>query len=129
MIEPRGGLSLGFEPLAIGATGELAAEDHLHGHFAAQADLRGAIDDSHAAAAQLFGQLIIAESRGKLKRVAGKVVGDRVRWLNERRATAGGPGDDDYAPELAQVAGKRRMIPALDFQIDGFAALHAIGEL
>ena len=61
VLEPRGGLGLGAEPGAVRVGGEVRFADHLQRDDAVQALLPGLVDDAHAAAAEFFEQLEVAE--------------------------------------------------------------------
>ena len=122
MIELRGGLGFGFEAIAVGLGRELAAQNHLHRDFAAQTRLHRAIDDAHAAAAELLEQFVIAKAGGQLQKIAGEV-GRRWTWWRGGFAAARGPGHGDDAPKFAQFCRKFRMAEAFGFEIDGFSPL------
>ena len=61
VVEQRDGLGLVLEPAQVGVVGQHAGLDHLEGDGSVEADLPGLVDDAHAAAAQLFLNLVIAE--------------------------------------------------------------------
>ena len=61
VIEQRDGLGLVLEPAQLGVVGQHAGLDHLEGDGPVEADLPGLVDDAHAAAAQLFLNLVVAE--------------------------------------------------------------------
>ena len=62
MLQTGGGAGLGLKSLDGFCTGELAEGEQLHRHDAVQVDLPCAIDHAHAALADLFQQLVIAET-------------------------------------------------------------------
>ena len=61
VVEQRDGLGLVLEPAQLGVVGQHAGLDHLEGDGPVEADLAGLVDDAHAAAAQLFLDLVVAE--------------------------------------------------------------------
>ena len=71
MVEPGRGFGLATKSGEIGPAGEVAAQEHFEGDRAAEALLRGAVDDAHTAAADLLDQLVIAEG-GRKRRRAGR---------------------------------------------------------
>ena len=61
VVEQRHGLGLIAEAAQLVVAGEQAGLDHLQGHGPVERDLAGLIDDTHAPAAQLAPDLIVAE--------------------------------------------------------------------
>jgi hypothetical protein len=56
---------LGAKPLPVRRRSEVASQDHLQGHDAVEADLPSLVDNAHAAAGDLFEQLVIAEGSSR----------------------------------------------------------------
>ena len=81
MIELRGRLGLGAEALHIGVVGELTCEDHLQGDGAIERFLPRLVDDAHAAAADFFEQVVVAEVLD-LRAGAGCAVEPHRRRIN-----------------------------------------------
>lgn len=65
MLELRGGFSLGPEAREVRRGRQPSGQNHLQRDRAVQTDLRCAIDDSHAAATDLFEQFKIADAARK----------------------------------------------------------------
>ena len=61
VAEPGGGLRLGLEAADQLGRGQVAGQDHLHGHGAVEALLPGLVDHAHPAPADLADQLVRAE--------------------------------------------------------------------
>ena len=61
VVEQRHRLGLVLEPPQLVVAGQDAGADHLEGDGAVEADLAGAVDDAHAAAAELGVDLVVAE--------------------------------------------------------------------
>jgi hypothetical protein len=58
VLETSGGLGLGLEARLLLVAGVGPGADHLQRHLALQGDLKSAIDNAHAAAAELFEDLV-----------------------------------------------------------------------
>ena len=61
VVEQRHRLGLVLEPPQLVVAGQDAGPDHLQGDGPVEADLAGAVDDAHAAAAELGLDLVVAE--------------------------------------------------------------------
>ena len=61
VVELGGGLGLGLEAPQVGRGGELAGENHFQGDDPVERRLPRLVDDAHAAAGDLFQQLVVAE--------------------------------------------------------------------
>ncbi len=61
MIQLRRGFGLGVEPLHVLFASELTGQDHLQRDDPIQIDLPRFEDDAHAAAGNLFQQLVVTE--------------------------------------------------------------------
>ena len=93
MLQAGDGLRLGQESGAGLGAGMATAQDHLQDAGAIQADLPGAVDDSHPAAAQLTQDLVARDGRGgghsvgALRRAAAVAgLGTRVGPSSDRRS-------------------------------------------
>ena len=62
VTEPRDGLGLGAEPIAVLGIGVTALEHHLDRHETAELRVAGLVDDAHAAASQDREHLVIADT-------------------------------------------------------------------
>ncbi len=62
VLQLGGGGGLGVEAVAVVGVGESAAEDHLQGDGAVEADVAGLEDDAHAAAADLLDEFVVGEA-------------------------------------------------------------------
>jgi hypothetical protein len=60
MIEPAGGLCLALKTVPLRFAGELAGQNHLQRHDAAQRRLTGPVDHPHSAAGDFLQQLVAA---------------------------------------------------------------------
>jgi hypothetical protein len=65
MEQPRGRLGLHLKPLQLAGAGKVAGQDHLQRDLAIEADLPRAIDHAHAAAPDLFDQLVVPHSTSR----------------------------------------------------------------
>jgi hypothetical protein len=59
VLQVRGGFSFRAEAFQLSRIGQVAAQDHLDRYGAVEADLAGAIDDTHAASRDFLQQLVI----------------------------------------------------------------------
>ena len=86
VVEDGGRLGLVDEALAgLGVVGELQGQE-LEGHGAAELEVVGLIDDSHAASADLAEDAVLAGDNSPGEEAAGKRVdGRRERWRVGRR--------------------------------------------
>ena len=90
--------------VALVAAGVAAAQDHLEGDEAVEAELAGLVDDAHAAAAQLAQHLVAGDGR---RRKGGRASGRSSAWRGGRRSNAWPPG-----PRWASGrSGWRRRLP------------------
>ncbi len=73
VVQQRDGLGFILEPAQLGVVGQESGLDHLEGDGPIEADLPGLVDDAHAAAAQLFQDLVVAEvaDGGAARQVTG----------------------------------------------------------
>ena len=78
MVELRGGRRLTAESRKISGRRQIASQEHFDGHRAAEAFLDRPIDHTHAAAADLLEQFIVAE-RERERCNAGQHAGARRR--------------------------------------------------
>ncbi len=62
MVQQGRCLRLLMEAIVVGLRGEVAGQDHLHRHGAAQADLAGLVNHAHAAAGDLLEQFVVADA-------------------------------------------------------------------
>ena len=96
VIEQGDGLGLVLEASQLGVVGQNSGLDHLERDGPVEADLPGLVDDAHAAAAQLFLNLVVAEvaDGGAARQVArGPVAVGRAGWVvGVGRPVAGGVG-------------------------------------
>ncbi len=84
VLQPGDGLRLGQEAGGRLGRGMGTAQDHLQGAGAVQADLPGAVDDAHAAAAQLAQDLVAGDGRdGPLSRSR------RIGWQPDKQGSIG----------------------------------------
>ena len=68
VIEPRGGRRFRLKAGLVVVGCQPPAEDHLHGDVPAEAQLAGAVNDTHPAASQLAEQFIVAPAARQLER-------------------------------------------------------------
>ena len=106
MVEVGGRLGLGVETLHVGGRGELAGEDHLQRDGPIEACLPSLVDDTHAAAGDLFHQLVVPE-----------VMHDLAAATRMRRKRGG------HCHSAVSLRGDRRRQ-----RLDGLAELRAIVE-
>ena len=71
MVELGGSLRLAAESRQITGRGQIATEEHLDRHRAAQTLLKRPVDHPHATPAEFFEQFIVAECRWQ-RRDAGQ---------------------------------------------------------
>ncbi len=113
MVEMGGGLGLALEALHVLVGGQLSGEDHLKGHGSVEADLAGLVDDAHAAAGNLFLQLIVAKvtrlfpQRGRNRCARGAFQSRRLRARGLQETTGLVVSAEQVLDALAQgrVAG------------------------
>ncbi len=107
MVEEGGGADFRLEAGKVFRRGELAAQDHLQGDGALEAAVPGPVDDAHAAAAQLFQEVIVAEGSRERRRGGcgrGTFRAERTTGTTLRE----GVGDLHGRPQLAQFLGQVR---------------------
>gem|GEM_PF-4861092 len=61
MLQPGGRLAFHLKPVKLARAREIPRQDHLQRDVPVQADLPRPVDDSHAAAADLLDQLVVAD--------------------------------------------------------------------
>ncbi len=120
VVEVGGGLGLGAEALHFRLGSETAGKDHLEGDDAVEADLPRLEDDAHAAAGDLFQQLVIAEVAhrpergGRCQAADAVVVGEESRQL---RGQVGVLGQQRGA--IRRLTGDLRVEVRGDHRVDG----------
>src|SRR5262245_21484300 len=90
MAQPSDGLSLGVKPAAMFAVQMGAASDELDGHDAVQGDLPRAIDDAHAAFADLFKAVVTGDGQsfpGRRHRDVREQIQKVIQRIAELRKT------------------------------------------
>src|SRR5262249_11442559 len=116
VVERGEGLGLVAEAAQLGVVGEDPGLDHLQGDGPVEAELSGAVDDAHAAAAQLALDLVVAAiaQHGPTGQGSGGVVGvegaGRTTCVAGRGAAGVGPGwggPGDVGPSRFVVLGRR----------------------
>ena len=126
MLKARDELGFGLKAGDIGRRSDRAAENHLEGDDAIETNLAGFVNHAHAAAAELFEQLVVAEDGGEILVQRGtrylmrsvfsvcsfaRLRDDRVRMRGD------GVGDHDGAPELTEFGAEMRMRGDGSFEI------------
>ncbi len=76
VLKPSGRLRLEAEAKHVRVVGELSRQTHLHRDRAVQLQIADAVDDPHAAAADLVEDLVAGDLGGRARGVA--IVGDRL---------------------------------------------------
>ena len=100
------GPGLGLETRLVRRRREVAAQDHLQRDNAIQRSLPGLVDDPHAAPADLFQQIVIAEPMRQRRSLCGWWTKGTGRWDGE-------PGPREGIDELC----RRPELPKLGRQI------------
>ena len=102
MLQSQGGFGFGAKPFTINARGEFAFENHLDRDRFAIGFAGGLVDDPHAAATDFLLQGVVVQFVRQVQ--SGQLLFDFVGQFLAL-LFAGGFGDNDDAPQFAEVFG------------------------